>query len=472
MSGVTELAGLTAVEMLEGYAHGELSPVETTQAALSQIRRLDGHVNAWCHIDEETTLAEARRSEERWRRGQPMGILDGVPTGIKDMFLVRGWPTRKGSRVVPDTPGSEDAPIVASLRRNGFVPLGMTTTPEFGWKGVTDSLLCGPTNNPWDPTRTAGGSSGGSAAAVPLGMGPLALGTDAGGSIRIPAGFSGLVGHKPTQGRVPFWPTSAFGALAHPGPMTWTVADTALLMDVLCERDPRDTTLPANATDFFEAIEGGIQGWRVAFSPTLGYVDVDPEIAQTVAAAAQTFADLGAYVEEVDPGFADPREAFNVLFYGGAANALRHFDSEQRARMDPNLIAVAEWAEELSLLDYLAAQNERGALIERTSRFHERYDILLTPCLPIPAFTTNREVPENWAEPRWPSWTPFTYPFNLTGQPACSVPCGFTRSGLPIGLQVVGARHRDDRVLRAAHSYQRARPLTDRRPALFDDDTA
>lgn len=465
----TEIAGLTALEMLELFELGELSPVDATEAAFGQIHALDEHVNAWCHLDEETTLAEARRSEERWRRGMPMGTLDGVPVAVKDVFMTRGWPNRKGSKVVPDTPVGDDAPIVVSLRRNGFVPLGKTTTPEFGWKGVTDSPLCGPTNNPWNPTLTAGGSSGGSGAAVPLGMGPLALGTDAGGSIRIPAAFCGIVGHKPTQGRIPFWPTSPFGQLAHPGPMTWTVADSALMMDVLCERDARDSTLPANDINFLDAIEGGVKGWRIAFSPNLGYVDVNPEIAASVRAAARVFEDLGAHVEEIDPGFSDPLESFNVLFYGGAANALRDIPASQREIMDPNLIRVSEWAEQLSLLDYLGAMNVRGALIERTSRFHERYDLLLTPTLPIPAFTTNREVPEQWDHERWPTWTPFTYPFNMTGQPACSVPCGFTADDRPIGLQLVGARHRDDKVLRGAHAYQQAHPLTQRRPKLFDN---
>ena len=203
MSSASDPAELTATELLTLYRAGSLSPVEATEACLSRIRLYDEHVNAFCLVDEETTLAEARRSEERYRRGQPLGQLDGVPVAIKDVFLTRGWSNRKGSAVIPDEPVAIDAPAIAALRRHGFVSLGKTTTPEFGWKGVTDSPLCGITRNPWDPDKTAGGSSGGSGAAVALGMGPLALGTDAGGSIRIPAGFCGIVGHKPTQGRVP-----------------------------------------------------------------------------------------------------------------------------------------------------------------------------------------------------------------------------------------------------------------------------
>ncbi|EAR23620.1 amidase [Nitrococcus mobilis] len=468
MSPITaEIACLTAVEMLEHFECGELSPVEVTEAALEQIELHNKTVNAYCFLDEQTTRVEARRAQERRRRKGALGLLDGVPVAIKDVFMFRGWPTRKGSKLIDESPAPVDSPAVASLRRHGFIPLGKTTTPEFGWKGVTDSPLCGVTRNPWDPAKGAGGSSGGSAAAVPLGMGALALGTDAGGSIRIPASFCGAVGFKPTQGRVPFWPTSPFGQLAHPGPIAWSVQDAAHLMNVICEPDARDTTLPPPEVDFVAALADGIKGWQVAFSPALGYVDVDQEVAEVVAAAVKRFEDLGAHIEEIDPGFPNPREAFDRLFYSGAANALRTISAEQRRAMDPALIRVAEWAEQLSMLDYLAALNERAALIERMNRFHDRYALLLTPTLPIAAFEAGLEVPPDWQDERWPSWTPFTYPFNMTGQPAISVPCGFTRAGLPVGLQIIGPRHRDEWVLQAAHAYQGIEPFTQRRPALF-----
>lgn len=469
MSSASDPAELTATELLTLYRAGSLSPVEATEACLSRIRLYDEHVNAFCLVDEETTLAEARRSEERYRRGQPLGQLDGVPVAIKDVFLTRGWSNRKGSAVIPDEPVAIDAPAIAALRRHGFVPLGKTTTPEFGWKGVTDSPLCGITRNPWDPDKTAGGSSGGSGAAVALGMGPLALGTDAGGSIRIPAGFCGIVGHKPTQGRVPIWPPSPFGMLAHPGPMTRTVRDAALMMNIISATDARDPTLPPERVDYLADLEAGVRGMRVAYSPALGFVDVQPEIAAAVRAAAEVFGALGADVEEAGPGFSDPLESFERLFYGGAANALRDLGAAERAQMDPGLVEVSEQAARGSMLDYLGAANERAALNETLSRFHERYDLLLTPSLPIAAFGAGREVPDNWPHARWPTWTPFTYPFNLTGQPACSVPCGFTDAGLPISLQIVGPRHADARVLRAAYAYQAARPLTDRRPRLLSD---
>ena len=470
MSQTTEIADMTALEMLRLFASRALSPVEAARACLARIHAHNATVNAYCLIDEETTLGAARAAEERYRRGLPLGDLDGVPVAIKDMFLFKGWPNLKGSKVVdPDQPWEVDAPVTAALRRHGFVPLGKTTSPEYGWKGVTDCALTGVTRNPWDPTKTAGGSSGGSGAAVPLGMGPLALGTDAGGSIRIPAGFCGVVGHKPTHGRVPMWPPSAFWPLAHPGPMTWTVADAALMMDVMTEADLRDATLGTDDIRYLPALTGNIRGLRVAYSPRLGYAAVDPEVAAAVRTAVDTMALLGAEIDEVDPGFADPLDAFEVLFYAGAANAMRDLGPEQRAQMDPGLVEVANWADGLSALDYLAAMNARNALLEHMSRFHQRYDLLITPSLPLAAFEAGREVPADWPHKRWPTWTPFTYPFNLTGQPACSVPCGFTQAGLPIGLQLVGPRHDDLTVLRAAHAYQLASPLTNRRPALLSE---
>lgn len=465
---MSDIADLTAVELVERFKDKSLSPVEAADAALARIAHYNETVNAFAYVDEELTRRDARASEARYQRGEPMGLLDGVPVGVKDIFLMTGWPTRKGSKTVdPAANPREDAPVIASLKRHGFVPVGMTTTPEFGWKGITDNPVDGITRNPWNPKLTPGGSSGGSAASVLLGMGPLGLGTDAGGSIRIPAGFTGLVGHKPTHGRVPFWPPSAFGNLAHPGPMAKTAADAALLLQVMAESDGRDATLPRNADDFIGACEEGVEGLRVAYSATLGYVKVDPEIAALVDAAAKAFEELGATVEAVDPGFADPLESFSRLFYGGAANAMRDLGPEQRALMDPNLVEVAEWAEKLSALDYMAALNEQRSITERMGRFHGRYDLLLTPSLPIPAFGAGLEVPDGWPEKRWPTWTPFTYPFNMTGQPACSVPCGFTKAGLPAGLQIVGARHADAVVLRAAHAYQTAHSFTDRRPSML-----
>lgn len=463
-------ADLTATELVAAYRDGELSPVEATRDVLERIERLDPEVNAFCLVDAERALASASESEQRWQAGEPAGIVDGVPTSIKDIFLTAGWPTLRGSKTIsPDQEWHTDGPPVARLREQGAVLVGKTTTPELAWKGVTDSPLTGVTGNAWDPRRTPGGSSGGSATAVALGMGALSMGTDGGGSVRIPASFTGTVAFKPTYGRIPHWPSSPYGTLAHAGPMTRTVADTALLLDVVSGFDSRDWSVLAPPLGAFSgaALDSGVLGLRVAVSPTLGYVDVDPEVLTAVQAAAEVFADLGAEVELADPGFTDPVEDFDVLWYSGAAKTVDHLDAQPRSLLDPGLARIVAQGERYSALDYLTATATRMALGTTMGRFHERYDLLLTPTVPIPAFEAGVEVPSGWHSPDWTSWAQLSYPFNMTQQPAASVPCGMTVSGLPIGLQVVGPRHSDSRVLAACAAYEQARPWIDRRPPLL-----
>jgi aspartyl-tRNA(Asn)/glutamyl-tRNA(Gln) amidotransferase subunit A len=454
----TDVLGLSATDLIAAYADRELSPVEVAHASLARIERDDPVLDAFCLVDGEQAVDAARRSEARWARGAPDGALDGVPVGVKDVFPTRGWPTLRGSRAVdPAGPWEDDAPAVAALRRHGAVLPGKTTTPEFGWKGVTDSPLAGITRNPWDPSRTAGGSSGGSSAALAAGMVPLALGTDGGGSIRIPCGFCGLPGIKPTYGRVPAWPASPYGTVAHTGPMARTVADLAVLLDVLSEPDRRDwTALPPPGASFLEGLEDGVHGLRVAFSPDLGYVAVDPEVAAAVERAIGALAALGAHVERADPGFSDPRDLFETLWSAGAARLVADLGDQPPDVFDPGFAALAAAGRARSLLDYLDAVHRRDDIGIRMSRFHQDWDLLVTPTLPLAAFAAGRDVPEGWPHEGWPSWTPFTYPFNLTQQPAASVPCGFTAAGLPIGLQIVGPRYGDALVLRAARAYEAA----------------
>jgi len=455
---MTDLHDLTAVQLLERYGSGDLSPVEATRAALDRIEQIQPRVNAYSRVDGEEALRQAEESAERWRRGEPAGLLDGVPVSVKDILLMRGGPTLRGSRTVrTEGPWDEDAPAVARMRDHGAVFLGKTTTPEFGWKGVTDNPVDGVTGNPYDPGRTAGGSSGGSAAAVSLGAGPLSLGTDGGGSVRIPASFCGIFALKPTYGRVPIYPASAFGTLAHVGPMTRDAAYSALLMDVITGPDWRDWSQlgPLGGT-FREAISAGggsIDGLRVAYSPTMGgAAPVDPEVAAAVRRAVDLLAGLGAIVEEIDPGIEDPVEAFHTLWFSGAARVVQPLGQEQWELLDPGLREVCAQGAAYSALDYLAAVDVRMALGHAMGRFHSAYDLLVTPTLPITAFEAGVEVPEGSGHTRWTGWTPFTYPFNMTQQPAASVPCGVSGAGLPIGVQLVGARHADAVVLRVAHA--------------------
>ncbi|MEV8566824.1 amidase [Streptomyces sp. NPDC051322] len=454
-SEADDLCARTATELVAAYADRSLSPVQVTEAVLDRIERLDPLVNAYCLVDPETARAQARASEQRWQRGEPLGLLDGVPVSVKDLLLTKGRPTLRGS--LSSDSGQdwdEDAPCVARMREHGAVFVGKTTTPEFGWKGVTDNPLTGVTRNPWDPSRTSGGSSGGSAAAVALGLAPLSVGTDGGGSVRIPAAFCGIFGLKPTYGRIPLYPASPFGTLAHAGPMTRTVADAALMMDVLSGPDSRDwAALPPYEGGFRAELhrEGGVRGLRVAYSPTLAGAPVDPEVAARVRRAVELLADLGAEVEEADPGFADPVQAYHTLWFTGAAKVVEHLTPRQLEELDPGLREVCRQGATASALDYLGAVAERMALGVRMGKFHETYDLLVTPTVPIPAFEAGREVPEGSGYDRWTGWTPFTYPFNLTQQPASTVPCGTTADGLPVGVQLVAARHGDGLVLRASH---------------------
>jgi aspartyl-tRNA(Asn)/glutamyl-tRNA(Gln) amidotransferase subunit A len=456
---------LPATEMVARFRDRRLSPVEVATACLDRIAALDPRLNAVNRVDRDGALAAARASEARWAEGRAIvdrfgHSVDGVPTTLKDIVLAKGWPTLRGSTTIdPAGPWTEDSPAAASLRAGGAVLIGRTTTPEFGWKGVTDSALTGITRNPWNPETTPGGSSGGGAAAAATGMAALNLGTDGGGSVRIPAGFTGVVGMKPSFGRIPAWPPSPFGTVSHIGPMTRTVADTALMIQVMSRRDSRDwSALPFAEEDLSRDLDRGVAGLRLAFAPTLMGADVDPEIAESVAVAVQAFVDLGATVEAADPPLDDADTIFFKHWSVGAATLLSDFPAEKKAAVDPGLVAIAQAGAAIPLLDYTRATVARGRMGVAMNAFHQTYDLLLTPTLPIPAFAAGHEVPPDGPYRGWQDWTPFSYPFNLTQQPAITVPCGLTRAGLPIGLQIVGPQFDDARVLRAAAAFERARP--------------
>ena len=456
-----DLCSLSAVELLKLYRKKKLSPVEVTQAVLQRIEKLNPVLNAFCIVDRKQAMQSATQSEKRWRSGEPKGLLDGVPTTIKDLLLTKGWPTLRGSRTVdPKGPWNDDAPAVARLREHGAVIVGKTTTPEFGWKGVTDGPLTGITRNPWNPKMTPGGSSGGAAAAAASCMGALHIGTDGGGSIRIPSAFTGLFGHKPSFGRVPAWPLSPMGTVAHVGPMTRTVEDAALMLNVISMPDSRDWhALPYDARDYRVGLDDGVKGLRIAFSEDLGYAKVDPEVLRIVKAAVKTFSDLGARIEAKDPGFEDCGPMFSAHWFPGAAMIVRNTHPAKRRLMDQGLLETAKLGEKVSTAEYMAAVTRRGALGVHMNAFHEKYDLLLTPTLPLPAFKAGQEMASILKEKRWTDWTPFTYPFNLTQQPAATIPCGFTRKGLPVGLQIVGPRYNDALVLRAARAFESAHPI-------------
>ncbi|MEC9482267.1 MAG: amidase [Halomonas sp.] len=456
---------LSAVELKARLQRSEVTATQLAETALARIEALDGEINAFRQVDRDKTLEMARASDERYRAWQTMGRLDGLPVAVKDAFDQLSWTTRDGSCLSEDRPATLDAPTVAACRRHGFVPVGKTNMPEFGWKAVTDSPLTGITRNPWNPDRTPGGSSGGSAAAVALGIVPLALAADSGGSTRIPASFCGVVGFKPTHGRAPMHPGSHYGKLSQPGPIARTVRDAALLLDVMTESDPSDPRLQPVARCFQDELGEGVSNLRIAFSPTLGMdIDVDPEVAEAVRHVADKFEELGARVVRVDPEIGDLREEYQRLFFTTSSQMIREWDETKRQQMDPAHREVAEQYAHLSALDYLEADSARVSLMHRMSMFHRDYDLILCPTAPVRPFAAGLEVPEGWPHPRWTSWAVFTWPWNMTGQPAISVPCGFTQDGLPIGAQLIGSRHTDHLVLRAAQTFQQVHPLTDLLP--------
>ena len=450
---------LSAVELVEHYRARTLSPVEVVRAVLDRIARLEPRINAFAKLDADAALAAAQASEARWQRGEPVGLVDGVPAALKDLVLAKGWPTLRGSRAVdPAQDWSEDSPATARLREQGAVLLGKTTTSEFGWKGLGDSPLTGITRNPWNPAHTPGGSSGGSAAAAAIGFGPLHVATDGGGSTRLPAAHSGVLGFKPSFGRVPVYPPSQNGTLFHVTPLTRSVQDAALLLDVIARPDARDFhALPAQDISWQAGLDQGVEGLRIAFSPTLGYASIDPEVERIVADAAKAFARLGATVELVDPGIEDPFDIFQTFWFAGAAKLVQSFDPERRALIEQGLQDVAEKGRSIDVVSYLRAVDRREALGRHFGRFHQDWDLLLTPTTAFPASAIEASQADLVARP---IRSPFTYPFNLTQQPAASVPAGLIAAGLPVGLQIIGAKFADALVLRAARAFEQARPFS------------
>ncbi|HXC14212.1 MAG TPA: amidase [Stellaceae bacterium] len=466
MAGDDTIAYASAVSLTELYRKRSLSPVEATRLLFERLDALQAKLNAFCVVDRDGALAAAHASEERWRRGEPIGPLDGVPATIKDLMLTRGFPTLRGSHLVDrDQDWPEDTPAVARLREAGTVILGKTTTPEFGWKALGDSPLTGITRNPWDLSRTSGGSSAGAAAAAAAGIGVLHLGSDGAGSIRTPSCFCGICGLKPSFGRVPAYPPSPLGLLSHHGPIARTVADAAMMLTAIARPDHRDPyALPADDRDWHAGIDGGVEGWRIAFSPGLGYARVDPEVASAVADAARQFEGLGAVVEQVDRIFASPRDALFTLWAAGVAALLQAYPDERKGLVDPGLSETAAAGEQISAAEWVRADLVRNALGRTMAAFHQRYDLLLTPTMPIPALPAGQDLNDPAHERHWIDWSPFSYPFNMTRQPAASIPCGMTSAGLPIGLQIVGPLYADARVLRAARAFETTQP--ERRPPV------
>jgi aspartyl-tRNA(Asn)/glutamyl-tRNA(Gln) amidotransferase subunit A len=464
-----ELCFASAVDIATWVREKKVSPVEVTEAFLARIDTVNPKLNAYVTLTSEGAREAAKRAEAAVMAGAERGSLHGVPFSVKDLIFTAGVRTTAGSRIFRDFVPDADSLVVTRLKAAGGILLGKTNTPEFGYKATTENLVFGDTRNPWALEKTPGGSSGGAGATTAAGLAPLSLGTDGGGSIRIPASFSGIYGLKPTYGRVPSLP--GFGgwhSIAHTGPMTRTVADAALMMDVIAVPDERDRySVPAPSQSFSQAIASLPRTLRIGWTHNLGYAAVDPQVTSAVTNAIAAFREVGWEVEEAHPGFPDPVEIFNVIVRAENYQVAGDLLSRHPDLLDPGMKAFAQAGAGISALDYLRANHERNHLCARLAAFFEKYDLLVTPTVAVPPFTIGARLKEiAGRKVHVIGWIAFTYPFNLTGNPAASVPCGWTDDGLPIGLQIIGPRFADALVLQASAAFEQARPWTRQRPAL------
>lgn len=455
----TDPALFTAEEMLSLYASGRLSPVEVLQAVTERVTRLNPTLNAFAVMNPRA-LEAAGESAARWRAGRPLGVLDGVPVTIKDLVDLAGFPTRRGSRTTSAEPVADDAPMVIGLKAAGAVVLGKTTTTEYGWKSPGDCPLHGITRNPWNLAYTSGGSSSGAGAAGSAGFGPLHVGTDAGGSIRIPAAWCGLVGMKPTYGRVPQWPAGAFASVACAGPMTRTVRDAALMLSAMARYDLRDPfCIPDDGRDWRDGIEAGVAGLTIGVLSRPGFNAVaDPDAVAAVERAAEILTDAGAAVEQAEADLPDTSAVFGRVWGAALARLVASLPSQLVGLLDPGIREVAEVLGGMSAVEFMEAEAMRAAAGHAMARLHQRFDLVLCPTVPAgppladaPTVDPSRALCESWA--------PWTFTFNITRQPAITVPLGLRADGLPNSVQLAAAQFRDDLVLRAARALELAAPF-------------
>jgi len=470
----TELCYTSASELGRLYRSRELSPVEVTDAVLARIERLNPKLNAFLTVTADLAREQAKASEARAVRGELIGPLDGIPYSLKDLEPTAGIRTTFGSRWFVDNVPTEDGTVAARLKRTGAVLLGKTNTPNFGYKDMCDNMIGPPCSNPWKLDRTSGASSGGAGAAVAAGLGPIAHGSDGAGSIRIPSALCGIFGIKPSFGRVPYAPTAdLFAARSHNGPMTRTVRDAATLLQAMAGPDPRDPlSIDAPPDEYLAACEGDLTGLRVAWSGDLRYGPVDPEVRSIAEAAAKRFTAFGCTLEEDAPAWPNPREFHKTIYEVSQAGRQIERYEEHPDWIEATLEQMIQHAKQVSALEHSKALLQRTVLYEHAHRFFETYDLLLTPQMPVGAWSKEPGPEEGPREiggrptPTMFDRLPFTYPFNLTGQPAATVPCGFTSEGLPVGLQIVGRWHAETTVLRASACFEAAQPWAAARPPL------
>jgi aspartyl-tRNA(Asn)/glutamyl-tRNA(Gln) amidotransferase subunit A len=452
-----EYAAASALELGALVAAGDASPVHLARCALALARQAEPRLNAYAAFREERALAEAAEREREAQAGRLRSPLHGVPIASKDNLYLQGDPTGKGSRTSGDEPAPTSSPMVARLQDAGCVVIGRTTTPEFGWKGTGISPRTGITRNPWDPSRNSGGSSAGSGATVGSGAVPIATGTDAGGSVRIPAAFCGAVGLKPTLGAIPVWPGTVNESLSHAGPITRSVRDARAVFELTRGPDPRDPQ-----SYFSTDLRDEPRRLRVAVVRTPFGIAPDSLVGPVVERALAALTETGDLIDAELPA-ALPREIFEGLWVTGRGLGFQHLFDRHADVMDPGLVRLGPLAARYSLADYLDVLTLRRAFNAAMFAFFEQWDLAIMPTMPITAFAADAEVPDGAeadAPLPWITWTPYTYAFNITGQPAVTIPCGRADDGLPVGLQIVGPWARDARVLDFAEACERALAAT------------
>ncbi|HVS38528.1 MAG TPA: amidase family protein [Gemmataceae bacterium] len=474
-----DLCLLSAVDVAAAIRARKVSPIEVFEAVATRIQALNPQLNAFCTLALDQAREAARGAEDALARNADLGPLHGVPVAVKDDLPVAGLLCTEGSRLYADRRASHDALAVARLRAAGAIVLGKTNLPEFGHKGTTDNLLFGVSRNPWNLQCTPGGSSGGSAAAVAAGLAYLALGTDIAGSVRIPAAYCGIVGHKPSLGRVPrVMPGITINLLDTTwviGPMARTVQDAALMLRVLAGPDERDPfALPHLGKKDFD-FSGELHGLRIAWSPSPTRGPVDPSAARAAEIAVQVLTAQGVQVEEMGARLDPPVNALRALFSAGAAGAFRDDFPQLCGQLSPTFAEFVSQGLTVTLDQCVAAQVAASAFIERMAAVFGRYDLLATPTTAVPAFSTDLawgpdHVNGQAIDPQL-GWF-FTWPFNLTGHPAVSVPCGWSQDGMPYGLQLIGRRGADGLVLRAAAAIEAARPGPHRKLPAWTEQAA
>ena len=460
-----ELDYMSALALRTAISRKEVSPVEVVQRALDRMEETEPKLNAFATRTPELALAAARKAEQAVMDGETLGLLHGLPVSVKDLIAVADVSCAFGSRTLKDNIARVDAPASERVKAAGGCIIGKTTTSEFGCKAIGDSPLTGITRNPWDLSKTPGGSSAGAAASVAAGVSALALGTDGGGSLRIPASMTNLFGMKAHFGRVPVFPVSATPTLAHVGPITRTVRDSALLLQVVAGYDQRDPFSVRGAVpDFLAACDKPVKGLRIAWSPTLGYAKPLPEVVEIAERAARAFEEMGCSLELVENVMDDPGDLWMAEFYAGVGTKLQNVLRDQPELIDNAVSDVLAGALDQTLEEYYAKVFARYDFREKMRQFFSKYDLLLTPTIPVPAPEVGVNVPPEVAGRNIVSWVYYTYPFNLTGQPAASAPAGMTKDGLPVGLQIVGPMHGECEIFRAAAALEEARPWIGRRP--------